>query len=1071
MSAYLRIAASEKGGAAGQIARFDEEGGVAVLADGTGGAAGEAMARAAVEPALKTLLAEGSVEKAFASAHQAACTQSEDEGAGASFIAAQIDRTGTLVVGHLGNVRVYIARKTNRRRGLPKPPAPLFCPPVQVGSVKPIETAMSMVCLSRDHSAVCDMVEGGHLSAEDGRKHPLRGRVSKGLRAGPLTPPTVTHMRLFPDDRVLLCSDGLWDAVSDRDMLAALAEHHFADDACEALAERAGSKCSFAAVVIDCFPDRERDEARRNLQRGHKAQRKKRASKKSGREKQKRPSSERPRSEQPRSNKRRSSEPPKNGDIIRRMGRNLTALAIAGKLDPVIGRKREVQQLAQALVARRKANAVLIGPPGVGKTAIVEGLALQMATGGLGDRFADKRIVEMSMGALVAGTKYRGQFEERLQEVIRIAEDDPELVIFMDELHTAMGAGATSGSATDAADLLKPALSRGSMRLIGATTTEEYQKYIARDAAFERRFIVIDVKEPSVGHTIEILQGLRPSFEKHYQVQIVDEAFEAAATLSKRYIPGRYLPDKAIDLIDRACARLLVPLTPTPGDGSTLRRDHIVKLVADMCDVDIELIGRDVREARERVGELLSYLTARLFGQDAAMGVVARQLKRAYGGLKDPKRPIASFLFAGPTGVGKTETAKVVSEFLFGDRDRVLRIDMSEYESRWAVSRLIGAPPGYIGHDEEGQLTGPMLRQGARVVLFDEIEKAHPDVLLVLLQILDEGRLTDSHGRVASFHEAVIVMTSNLLQSGPVARKAKQLGFALPKKGAQSEEAEEQVEDDSAARSELAKQLRPELVGRIGAVVTFSSLSPEAAKAIVNKCCNSALQRLQAQGVALQLPDGFQQRVLERLGDLRFGARMVERLVDEEVGKLLDRSQPSAGRSDASMGASMHASMRGSARNDVAMLALELPEGVDADEAKLHALVAKVCIGAQAAQVRHVDACEGRVVVLAATLRAALAIARRHDSLDGKGLRRLVHRGRVQLDEQGNPRGVGLHVLEMLRGVLAEHRETAGQLVLSSAAHEALDADARAGFVPLESETLRAMGSDISLWTDAGRTA
>ena len=1052
MSAYTTMAAAVRGDSKGEIALVDVEHGLAVVADGSGGAAGDAAAGAAARAALEALIAGKTVEEAFQAAHAAAAPKlAADPSAGASLLVAQIERTGMLAVGHLGNARLYVARK-HERRALPEPAAPRYCPRVEAGD------GTAMVCLTRDHSSVCDMVEAGHLPRDAARRHPLRARVTKGVRGGEATAPDVARVGLYPGDRVVLCTDGLWDSVDDVDLLAPLVAHDHAEAASKKLAD-AADRSAHALVVIDCFPSRDRDAAQASAAGRQGA----------GQERQ----GERPRDDGKKGGEegRRGSAPRGGGrgaskgdgekderNILERYGRDLTAQARANGIDPVIGRQREIQELAQALLGRRKANAVLIGPPGVGKTAIVEGLALEMASGALGDRFASKRIVEVPMGALVAGTKYRGDFEERLQQVIDAAEADPELVLFIDELHTAMGAGATGSGSQDAADLLKPALSRGTMRLIGATTTAEYQAYIARDAAFERRFTVIDVKEPSVEHTIEILRGLRASFEKHYHVRIDQEAFEAAAKLSKRYITGRYLPDKAIDLIDRGCARLLVPL-----DGSrseeVLRREHVVALVADMCDVDVELIGRDPREARERVSELDAFLRARIFGQDEALAVIARQLERSYGGLKDPKRPIASFMFVGPTGVGKTEAAKVVAEFLFGDRDRVLRIDMSEYQERHHVSRLIGSPPGYIGHQEGGQLTSPMLRQGARVVLFDEIEKAHPDVLLLLLQILDEGRLTDSHGQTASFHEAIVVMTSNLLQGGP-SPAGNRVGFRLPGRD-DAEEAAEPEDGEDLARRELARHLRPELVGRIGAVVTFLSLSPKAARAIVDKCCQGALQRLAAQGMRVDPPKGFVDSILERLGDLRFGARVIERLVNEAVGQLLEGTPPEGPDHDASVGAGMHASMRSSARNDMAILSLS--PSTPADDGTLHSLVTRLCIGPQAVQVRHVSVSSGRIVLLAASLQAALAIARRHDELSGQPLGRLLHRGRVRLDDQGEPSGVGLHVLDLLVDVVTESRG-AGQLVLTSAAYEALGLDERGGFAALPSPALEDLGSDIRLW-------
>ncbi len=705
--------------------------------------------------------------------------------------------------------------------------------------------------------------------------------------------------------------------------------------------------------------------------------------------------------------------------MLDKYGRDLTALARAKGLDPVIGREQEILGLARALVGRKKNNALVIGLAGVGKTCVVEGFASMLAGPDAPPLLAGKRVVELTMTALVAGTTYRGDFEERMQKVIEAAREDPKLVLFIDELHTVMGAGAARGGASDAAQILKPALARGELRLIGATTPAEYQRHIARDPAFERRFAIIEVDEPTEAQTLQILTGLRQRFETHYRLSIGDDALEAAVSLSKRYIQGRQLPDKAIDLVDQACARKVLPLQGKAGDR--LARADVERLVADKCNIEPELLGRNVGDARGQLARLQPFLAARVFGQPDAVHRVAGALEQAYGGLKDPERPVASFLFLGPTGVGKTEVAKCLSEFLFGDRNQLVRIDMSEFMEKHSVSRLIGSPPGYVGYDDEGQLTGPLLLGSNRVVLLDEIEKAHPDVLLLLLQILDEGRLTDARGRVASFRESVVVMTSNLVVE---ASAGKRLGFRLPHEhGSAANVADGDEADD--IRSQLSQRLRPELVGRIGEVVLFGALDRDAARQIIDKTARAALARLHARGTTVTLSDTFADELLERLGSLSFGARTIERQVAEAIGQQMQDTEQDASAPPAA------SQLAGDSRHKLAILAFDTVEPV---EGFAQAISARVATSAQGSELRFVQINGATLLMVFSDVPAALAVAQQHPSFttpDGRclALRRLVHRGAVHGDGKGTPQGMGVGLVELLLVALRSARSGAALLV------------------------------------------
>ena len=474
--------------------------------------------------------------------------------------------------------------------------------------------------------------------------------------------------------------------------------------------------------------------------------------------------------------------PAAKASVLQKYGRDLTSLAAEGKLAPVIGRREEMRSLAQVLLQQRKSNAILVGEAGVGKTGVVEGLAQRLVGPKPPPGLHGKRLVEVTMAALIAGTKYRGEFEERMQSLVQEATADSNLILFIDEIHTLMGAGGEGSS--DAANILKPALARGNIRCIGATTIAEYRKYIEKDPALERRFQVIWIDEPTRDEAVEILRGLKARLEEHHGLEISEEAIQAAVELSMRYLTDFRLPDKAIDLIDQACAGArMVSLSmraDQPAQLTTTRigREDIARVIAQRCRIPVDRLTSDEAARLLRMEE---FLGRRVIGQDAAVRAVCETIRTARVGLKNPQRPAGVFLFAGSTGTGKTELAKALAEFLFGDKRRLIRFDMSEYMEEHTVAKLIGAPPGYVGHDEEGQLTGPVHTNPYSVVLFDEIEKAHPRVLDIFLQIFDEGRLTDSRGRRASFTESVIILTSNLgcgVEPEPSHRGP--LGFAPP---------------------------------------------------------------------------------------------------------------------------------------------------------------------------------------------------------------------------------------------------------------------------------------------------
>ena len=553
--------------------------------------------------------------------------------------------------------------------------------------------------------------------------------------------------------------------------------------------------------------------------------------------------------------------------------RDLTEQAAAGALDPVIGRDREIRRVIEILSRRTKNNPVLIGEPGVGKTAVAEGLARCMAEGEAPPELRSKRLVSLDLTAMLAGTKYRGDFEERLKNVIREVQRAGDVILFIDELHSIMGAGAAEG-AIDAANILKPALSRSLIRIVGATTLSEYRRHIEKDAALERRFQPVTVNEPTAEQALTILRGIRERYEAHHRLSIPEEALRAAVELSVRYIPDRYLPDKAIDLIDEAAAR--VNLKRAGGDvRSAVSPEDVAEVAADWTSVPVARLTAD---ERERLLRLEDELHRRVIGQDDAVAAVARAIRRGRAGMKDPRRPVGSFLFLGPTGVGKTELCKALAEALFGSEDAMIRFDMSEYMEKHSVARLIGSPPGYVGFEEGGQLTEQVHRRPYSVVLFDELEKAHEDIYHLLLQIMDDGRLTDSRGRTVSFRNTVIVMTSNTGQESLRSGRPR-LGFA----GAPETGPDRWEELRAAVMDELKRTFRAEFLNRVSDIVVFHPLTEEDVRAIATEQLRKVRERAAALGVELSVRSGAMDWLAARGYDPVYGARALQRLIRSRV--------------------------------------------------------------------------------------------------------------------------------------------------------------------------------------------
>ena len=628
-----------------------------------------------------------------------------------------------------------------------------------------------------------------------------------------------------------------------------------------------------------------------------------------------------------------SREAEKKGKTLAEYTRDLTEAARSGKLDPVIGRDKEIQRVIQILSRRTKNNPVLIGEPGVGKTAIAEGLAERIAAGDVPEELLDKRILSLDLSGMVAGTKYRGEFEERIKNTLNEVKKDGNIILFIDELHTIVGAGSAEG-AVDAANILKPALSRGEIRVIGATTLNEYRKYIEKDAALERRFQPVTVGEPTPQATLDILKGLRDKYEAHHKLSITDEALEAAVQLSKRYIGDRFLPDKAIDLMDEAASQVRMAAESSSPDlkaleekitalhrekndaiaaqdfekaaqlrdiekdyqeqvdierenwrksmsqnRGTVTADDVAKVVAGWTGIPVTRLTED---ESMRLLKLEEKLHQRVVGQDDAVTAVAKAIRRSRVGLKDPKRPIGSFLFLGPTGVGKTELCKTLAEAMFGDENAMVRIDMSEYMEKHTVSRLIGSPPGYVGHEEGGQLTEKVRRKPYSVVLFDEIEKAHEDVWNILLQILEDGIVTDSQGRKVDFKNTVIVMTSNVGARNITADAAK-LGFDGKEKDEKESEEARFARIREAVMADLKHTFRPEFLNRIDEIIVFRQLTQENIAEIARRMLAVTGKRMAQQGITLAMDNDAVSALAKDGFDPQYGARPLRRAIQSQV--------------------------------------------------------------------------------------------------------------------------------------------------------------------------------------------
>ncbi|MGX9292630.1 ATP-dependent protease ATP-binding subunit ClpC [Bacillus sp. A015] len=615
-----------------------------------------------------------------------------------------------------------------------------------------------------------------------------------------------------------------------------------------------------------------------------------------------------------------------NTPTLDSLARDLTAIAKEDSLDPVIGRSKEIQRVIEVLSRRTKNNPVLIGEPGVGKTAIAEGLAQQIIHNEVPEILRDKRVMTLDMGTVVAGTKYRGEFEDRLKKVMDEIRQAGNIILFIDELHTLIGAGGAEG-AIDASNILKPSLARGELQCIGATTLDEYRKYIEKDAALERRFQPIQVDQPSVDESIQILRGLRDRYEAHHRVSITDEAIDAAVKLSDRYISDRFLPDKAIDLIDEAGSKVRLRSFTTPPnlkeleqkldevrkekdaavqsqefekaaslrdteqrlrekvevtkkswkekqgqENSEVSVDDIAMVVSSWTGVPVSKIAQTETDKLLNMEQLLH---SRVIGQDEAVVAVAKAVRRARAGLKDPKRPIGSFIFLGPTGVGKTELARALAESIFGDEEAMIRIDMSEYMEKHSTSRLVGSPPGYVGYDEGGQLTEKVRRKPYSVVLLDEIEKAHPDVFNILLQVLEDGRLTDSKGRTVDFRNTILIMTSNVGASE--LKRNKYVGFNVQDEGQNYKDMKGKV------MGELKRAFRPEFINRIDEIIVFHSLEKKHLKEIVSLMSDQLTKRLKEQDLSIELTEAAKAKIVDEGVDLEYGARPLRRAIQKHV--------------------------------------------------------------------------------------------------------------------------------------------------------------------------------------------
>jgi ATP-dependent Clp protease ATP-binding subunit ClpC len=793
--------------------------------------------------------------------------------------------------------------------------------------------------------------------------------------------------------------------------------------------------------------------------------------------------------------------------ILDQFGKDYTAMARQGLLDPVIGRRDETKQMVRILLQKQKNNPVLIGEAGVGKTSIVEGLAQRIVEPGAPDDIRKWRIVEISLASLVAGTTYRGQFEERLQGVIDEAIGDRNLILFIDELHTLIGAGSASGS-LDAANILKPELARGRLRLIGATTTNEYRQHIEKDAALERRFQPVRVDEPTADQTREILGKLRAVYEAHHGVDITDEALAAAVAMSIKYLPDRRLPDKARDLLDRAAVAkrffTFSPNKPPPADGNRVTAQDVAAVVAEWTGIPVESLGTD---ELARLRDIENILRQRVIGQDHAIDIVAQSIKAARSGLSDPSRPDGVFLFMGPTGVGKTELAKALAEFLFDGEDRLIRFDMSEYMEDHAVSKLIGAPPGYVGHDQGGALTDAVRAMPYCVLLFDEIEKAHPRVSDLFLQIFDDGRLTDAHGRTADFRHSVIILTSNLREAAdrkpiPGFRPADEVGNGA-------------LLDSINLREVLLGRFRPELVNRIGRVIQFNSLGPDQMRSIIDKLLKRISQRVADRQIALE-PSPLLFDALMKLGYRpEWGAREMERVIERNIVQPLAQGLIAGEFNNGddviiasdgheitlrsgtrvykkpdtlTTGEVLLTTMRPAAREEVTMLLFDVvssseivkQQGDTFMMMRMQELQDTIRAHRTAGQIRFMKFTGDGFLVLFDSVSPAVELAHRlRSSVQSSNLRLrfVIHHGSVRVQHDGDPIGAEVHRLFRIEALTQDDCVSPGTgsplpkhslIVITPNALDQLPEPARAEFDEIGDFALKGFDDPQTIWAERG---
>jgi len=901
-------------------------------------------------------------------------------------VMAAVDRPDNAVrIVHLGDTRAYLLRQ-NILALRPGSPAPEYSPDVMLAD------GSTLVCLTYDQSTACELVELGLMTREEGRNRARRPILTHYLGSVPPSEADVFSLDLVAGDRLLLCTSALWLKVADHEIADALQADDDPGRAFDILTECAGPG---PLALIDCV---------------------------SG--------SAESRESRVRSGVRAEVTPPpaaapsdsegRTRGVLSELGRDLTEWSEDKPAASFVGREEQLRELMRSLMRMRKANVLLVGDPGVGKTWLVEALAARLRTGPCPPALRGKRVVELSMGSLVSGTRYRGDFESRIQAILAEAAD-PDLILFIDEVHLALQSGSASEGSMDAANLLKPALARGELRLIGATTTREFDRYVARDEAFLRRFEVMRLDEPSPAETLTILRRMANELEAHHGLSIDADAIDASISLSVRHMVDRRLPDKAIDLLDQACTRaasrwMSVSLTTAANanaSGSRVERIDVAAVVARRCGVPIDLVLLD---DGERLAKLDSLLSERIIGQTHAVELASNAIKNSYAGLKHPDKPVASLLFVGPTGVGKTAMARGIAELVFSSEEALLRLDMSEYMEKHAVSRLLGAAPGYVGHGEGGQLSASLRARPGMVVLFDEIEKAHPDVLQLLLQILDNGSLRDSRGDDVSFRDAIIVLTSNLT----VAPAEREIGFG------RGRAADDAGNNDDKIREQLRGSLKPELLGRLTRVVQFQALPADALARIADKTLQQLLERVLSGEIDAAPPRSLRKTIHAQLASSPFGARDIERLVETEVGRWLTahrQKDPQAG-APIVPGAVIVDRLPKGRRTSVALVHIECAADLATPRAevdrKVHELVDNIVGSAHGIELRYLQyAARGVLAVFGGVLSAHKVVGDLSEDW-----RWVVHWGRIERDTAGHPSGSAIDRLFELARTSEERGHT-----------------------------------------------